>query len=312
MLKKNFKNIIGVIITLLLTVSLVQYMGHRLDPAWSQDGYDVIEAFHSLEEDTLDVIVYGSSHAWKGCDTRVMWDKYGLNAYNYGCNWQVLNTTKLFFEDSLRTQTPKVVCVETYLVNNLLRNTNMDGQIYYTRAIPFFDGKIEYIMQCFGRDPERYLSYVFPLVMFHDNWTNINSENYLMQGHQRFVDSRGYFIQTAANPFEPVDYASFPQYELNEDCKAILDEMVKACEEEGTEIVFFTCPYAGEYNYNNAMKRYAEENDCTYLNLFEYTDKMGFDWETDLADGGHLNVNGAGKVAAFLGEYIVENYDIEN
>ena len=74
-------------------------------------------------------MIYGSSRAWKGCDTTVMADEYGLSAYNYGCNWQAINTTALFLQDSLLTQTPKVVCIETGLVDDIEKNTGMDGQI---------------------------------------------------------------------------------------------------------------------------------------------------------------------------------------
>ena len=75
-------------------------MGALLDPPNTILGFEVIEAFHSLEDNSLDVIVYGSSHAWRGCDTRVMKDKYSIAAYNYGCNWQKMNTIELFLKDS--------------------------------------------------------------------------------------------------------------------------------------------------------------------------------------------------------------------
>ena len=81
-----------------------------------------------------------------------MYRKYGIGAYNYGCNWQYLNTTLLFLLDSLRTQTPKVVCIDTYCVGVIELDTDMDGQIYYTRAIKDFEGKREYLKQCFGTD----------------------------------------------------------------------------------------------------------------------------------------------------------------
>ncbi len=174
--KKNLRNLIICIITIALTFALILWAGHILDPKEACLAFDTIKAFHSLEKDSCDVLIYGSSHAWKGCDTRVMKDKYGITAYNYGCNWQSINTSLLFLEDSLRTQSPKVACIEVWLVNSVLRDCDMNGQIYYTKTIPDFKGKRDFIKQCFGNDLERYASYCFPLIMFHENWKEVNEE----------------------------------------------------------------------------------------------------------------------------------------
>lgn len=309
-MKKILKPLIGCIITISLTIALVQYVGHILDPKWSEDGLNVVEAFDSLEDNSLDVIVYGSSHAWKGCDTRVMYEDYGLAAYNYGCNWQSINTVLLFLQDSLRTQSPKVVCIETGLVDQIEKDVDMNGQIYYTRAMKNFDGKEEYLEQCFGDDVERYVSYYVPLVMFHDNWNTVDSENFRFPGPERYVATRGYTVGTEVVPFEIPDYHTFEQDEIPQDCVDVLDKMVEACRGKDIQIVFYTCPYAGTYAYADAMEKYAKENGCAYLNLFAYLEEMGLNGKTDLQDEGHLNESGAGKVAAFLSKYVIENYNV--
>ena len=309
-MKRKVSIVLSCIITACLTIMMVQYMGHFLDPAWTGVGMDHIRSFHSLDEDSLDVIVYGSSRAFKGCDSMEMYKKYGLGVYNYGNNWQSLNTILLFLQDSLRTQTPKIVCIETSLVDSVEEDTNMDGQIYYTREISHFDGKSDYLKQCFGDDPERYASYYFPLIMFHDNWNQINSENYSISNPMRFTKSMGY---SGSNEIEPAtigDYKTFEQKELPKNSLEILDKMVKVCEDNGVQIIFYTCPYQGEYAYYEAMSNYAAEHGCAYLNLFESISEIDLNPETDFRDPDHLNDSGAVKVADFLGAYIVEHYEI--
>ena len=310
--KAILKNIIGCIVTLVLTISLVQFTGHILDPDESEEGFDAIEAFDLLEDNSLDVIVYGSSHAWKGCDTRVMCDKYGLKAYNYGCNWQAINTILLFLKDSLRTQSPKVICVETGLIYHVEQDVDLDGEIYYTKKMPNFDGKREYLKQCFGDDVGRYISYYVPLAMFHENWSKVNFENFWFPGPKRYVESRGYNICTGVNPFEIPDYTTMPQKDIPKDSKSVLEEIVKVCKENNINLILYTCPYAGDYPYSDALDEFAKENGCTYLNLFKYVDDMGLDAQIDMQDNMHLNETGSGKVAAFLAEYIIDNYQVEN
>lgn len=310
--KTIIKNIIGCIVTLVLTIVLIQFTGHMLDPDESEEGLDVIKAFDSLEDNSLDVIVYGSSHAWKGCDTRVMYDRYGISAYNYGCNWQAINTILLFLKDSLRTQSPKVVCIETGLVDQIEQDVDLDGQIYYTRQMSNFDGKKQYLKQCFGDNTERYISYYIPLTMFHENWSEVGFENFWFPGPDRYVESRGYNICTGVNPFEIPDYETMAQKDIPGECVEVLIEISKVCKDNDVNLILYTCPYAGTYSYNDALEKFADENDCAYLNLFKHVDEMGLDSECDLQDNMHLNETGSGKVAAFLAEYIIDNYEVEN
>ena len=58
------------------------------------------------------------------------------------------------------------------------------------------------------------------------------------------------------------------------------------------------------------MNRFAYENGCAYLNLYEHIDEMGLDEKTDILDEEHLNENGARKVGEYLSKYITDNYEL--
>lgn len=297
---------IWVLVTVLLTFCLIQSMGHFLDPFEAEDGLDAIKAFHELENDSIDAIIYGSSRAWKGCDTRVMRDQYGINAYNYACNWQAINTTYLFVQDSFRTQTPKVIFVETGNVGSVLENTDLNGEIYYTRQIPDFRGKREYIKQCFGGNIERYASYYMPLIMFHDNWTEVDFENFYAPGQERYIRNYGYSedSNSEVEPIDIPDISKIVQHKLPTKSVEVLDAIVEECNKKGTKLVFYTCPCEKGYNYGEAMKEYADLKEVTYINLYECLEEVGLDGKMDYQDNVHLNGSGAKKVARFLAEHI--------
>lgn len=302
--------IIGCVVTFILTIVMVVYFGNIMTPNNSRWCTNAIKAFHSLEDNSLDVIVYGSSRAWRGCNTQLMHSKYGLNAYNYGCNWQSINTTSLFLQDSLRTQAPKVVCIETSFVNQIEQDVDLNGQIYYTRVMPNFDGKRRYLRQCFGNHPERYLSYYFPLIMFHSNWNEIDPSAFNIGSPDELVSTRGFMYVGGVEEFEEPDYTNFSEEEIQDACIKVLDEIVEVCHSKGISVIFFNCPVAEEYHYGEAMKRYAEENDCAYLNLYEHLYELQIDWKHDMADFSHLNPDGAEKITSYLSEYIINNYSI--
>lgn len=310
-MKKRTAIIIHCIITFTMTVGIIHGLGEIVRPVNTDPMFNTIKTFHDMPHHSIEVIGYGSSHMWCSLDVMEMYKKYGIGAYNYGCDWQHINTTKLFLRDSLRTQSPKVVLIETYLVNELLQDLDMNGEIYYTKAIDEFDGKWHYLKQCFGNNMERWVSYYIPLCAFHDNWINLEKGNFLKNASSRnFYETMGFLYNEEITLVTIPEQSVLESENLSNGAMEILDEIVAICSEKDIKIIFYTAPYQGSYLYGNAMKQYAKRNGCVYFNLFEYVNEIGINEETDFSDEGHLNNSGAMKVADFLGEYIVNNYKI--
>lgn len=312
MVKKNLQRALSIILVILIVSFCVGKLGHILRPTNTDVCINAIDAFHSMPENSLEVICYGSSHVWHGIDVMELYKEYGIGAYNYGCNWQKFNTSLLFLEDSLRTQKPKVVLMETFKVDDFKIDQNIDGEIYYTTAIDEFDGKKRYLKRAFGNDKERFLSYYMPLCAFHDNWTAITESSFYtdMTYCDDFIQTMGYFDSDSVREATLLDPATFPEYDLRPEAIEFLDQMVKVCNENGAELVFFVVPWAGEYAYSDAMSQYAAANGCKFIDLYDYVDEMGIDGSTDYIDPAHLNNSGAAKVADFMGKYLADNYDL--
>lgn len=288
-------------------------MGYLVRPTDTDGAYNQIETFHSLPENSLDVIVYGSSHAFRGNNTKEMYDKYGIKAYNYGWNWQKISTTKLFIQDSYLTQNPKVALIESFYASTVLKDTDITAEIYYCNYIHDKQAKKAYMKQCLGKNPslERRLSYVMPLTIFHDNWISISKQSFeklVSKPNSELVENRGFSASDQVTPVEIPDYTTVQQTELSEDALKELTDIVNICNKNNTSVIFYTAPWQGEYAYRDAMKKLADENNCVYLDLFEHVSEIGLNEKTDFSDTGHLNTSGATKVADYLGKYLVDNY----
>lgn len=276
------------------------------------DAINQIETFHDMPEDSIEVIGYGSSRMWRSIDSMEMYKNYGIGTYNYGAHWQQFNTTYLFFLDSLKTQSPKVVIFEMNNVNDIIENSALTGEIYYTKAIENKGARTEYLSQCFGDDIESYLSYYFfPILEFHSNWANINIMSIFEKTNDEYYyGTMGYFEFDIIGSVDPVDFSLVEELEIDEESIIVLDSIVDICNKNDIEIIFYTSPHADEFNYSVAITEYAEENDCVYFNMNDYLEEIEIDWTTDFKDISHLNDSGAEKVSNFLGEYIVNNYDV--
>ena len=305
------KKIFGTICCLLLVLLGILGLGHLVRPTDTDDEIKAIKTFHSMPENSIEVIAYGSSHAWKGLETMEMYREYGIGAYNYGCNWQHINTTSLFIHDSLRTQSPKVLLIETFRVGSLLENIDIIGEVFYTREIPNSDVKEAYLEQCFEGKVGRYLSYYVPLFAFHENWSELKRENFMVNcATEDYFSTMGFDESDEVVPVQLKDPETFEQHRISDRAEDVLDGIVKICQEKNIEIIFYTVPYEGSYGFSDEMKKYAEENGCQYVNFFEKIDEIGLDANTDFQDKGHLNNSGSQKIANYLGRYIVENYDV--
>lgn len=298
--------------TLVVLASMVS--GQIMRPLKTDVAVKNIDTFHALQEETVDVMILGSSHAWRGVDTMAMYEEYGIAAYNYANNWQHINTTSLFLKDAVLTQSPKVVVIDTVSACNYLENVDINGEVYYTTKISNKADKSTYLKQCFGDKVENYIKYYFPVTAFHDNWSNITKESLTYNTCEKdFNASMGYMYTKKANPTTIKDYTKFTNMEFSEECIGSLDDIVQTCKDNNIELVFITLPWGTKnYKFLGAMEKYAQENDCPYINMFENYEEVGINPATDYYDSQHLNYSGASKVGKFLGQYLKDNYELED
>jgi len=308
---KKVQRFVSVLMTCALTWAFVHTLGHIVRPTHTDQAYTQVETLHSLPRNSVEVMIYGSSHAYRGFNTMEMYDRYGIGAYNYGMLWQRINTTHLFLKDSLEVQTPKVVLIESFNCNELLEDTNISAEIYYSRFIHEEEAKAKYLRQCFGEDKERYLSFYMPLCAFHENWSTLDKDSFkeLTVG-KALRRKMGASMYKHVEKITMADYQDLEQLPLSANAEKELLEMVQLCKEKNIEVLFYTVPSAKIFNYSEAMKKFAKENGCAYVDLYELVDETGLDGQTDFSDISHLNQSGATKVADYMGQYLVDHYEL--
>ena len=301
----KIKHILHPFLIALLTLLLVIILGQIIYP----DPVDVrkIKSFHSMPKNSYDVIGYGSSHIFAAMDPVLMHDEYGISAYNYGADWQKPDNTLLFIRDSLKTQSPKLAIIETYMVESFKDDHNLDGETFYTRAVHV--NKLGYLHGRFGGELFSYAAYYLPLLQFHGNWPEIDFDVVRTNGSDDdFDDALGQARSDTVVPIVPSTYSEQDQKPISQAGIERLDEIVGLCRDNGMDVLFITTPMEESFFYSDAMTEYAKEHGCGYIDLIELMDEVGIDGETDFYDSAHLNVSGAEKASRYLGQYITDNY----
>ena len=78
----------------------------------SEDGINQIQALYRQPKDSIDVIFLGSSKVYCDIATGVLWDNYGIAAFDLGGAEAPSWVSYYQLKEALKTQRPKVVCYE--------------------------------------------------------------------------------------------------------------------------------------------------------------------------------------------------------
>lgn len=274
--------------------------------------------FYNMEKKSVDVLFLGSSHCAAAFSPVELYREYGIRSYNLGCEQQNLLVSYYWLMEALRFQKPEYVFLDTFMLfpyhEDEALNTAGEATGKAMDIMKWSRVKLQAVYDICRLDPDQKLSaYVFPNERFHTRWKGLSEGDFTfgtMAGHETLmgfrpldfhVDIQGY--ETFAKmPEEEPEYA-----EMVPVMKEYLDKIVKLCQERNIRLVLVKTPtmFYSREAYNTVCG-YAAEHGLMYLDFNEeelYT-AAGLDFSYDSCDTDHVSVSGAGKVTAYLGEWL--------
>lgn len=251
-------------------------------------------AYGILEEkkNTVDVLVLGDSLCQTGISPFAMWETQGFTSYVCGQTAQRMWESYYMLKRALQNQKPKLVILET---NLLFWPSETEGQIN------------EALFECAG--------YYFPVFKYHNHWKTVSAELPEEAADENSRNYKGFHLKRDCVPYlagkymiETTETKGVPRVE-----RFFLKQMIQLCRNREIEFMMVSLPSPKNCGYgtHNAVTALAEEHDVDYVDMNLLPEEIGIDWNKDILDGTeHLNVYGAEKVSAYLGEYLAEKYDL--
>ena len=248
----------------------------------------VFASVSAEKKNTIDVLVAGDSESYTSVSPMDLWDRAGIAAYDCGQPGQRIQETYYILKTAFRTQSPKLVLFET---NTMFRDPGFLKNVQLSLTEP--------------------LAYHFPVIKYHNAWKA------LFDGPGGLKKSyKGFEIRDKV-----VSYEGDEEYMKETKDKAQIPEVVRIymekikrlCEKNGADLLLVSAPSPKNYNYkkHNSLEEYARENNLPYVDLNMKFRDIGIDWKLDSYDrGDHLNISGARKVTAYIGQYLADNYDL--
>ena len=259
------------------------------------------------------VVFLGDCEVYENFSPVTLWEEYGITSYIRGGPNQLAWQSYYLLEDTLRVETPDVVVFSVLAVKDdkteseAYNRLNIDGM----RLTPSKLGSIK----ASKTEDETILSYLLPLLRYHDRWDELTAEDLRYYFRRDRVTHNGYYMRTDVKPVTVIpDGPRLKDYTLPERSMGYLDRIRALCEEHGVALVLIKAPsiYPHWYDeWDRQIEDYAEKHRLLYVNMLKSTDEAGIDFQTDTYDAGlHMNKDGAEKLSRWFGAKLKGRFEL--
>lgn len=313
---KKAKRLSAAVVFLALAAAVLWLADSILCAKFIGDSTTIIDGFYAEKKEDIDLLVLGSSNSFCTVNPLVLYEHYGIAAYDFGSSSQPMQVSVLYLKEALKRQKPKVVALEiTMLMSDPISSRREQALRWGLTDMPLTADKLRCIYQSVGKLDAEYFSYVFPVFRYHNRWKELSRTDYTYFLKDKTNYTKGY-LETQAVSELPVnldDYDSEGEAWFAQENIGYLDEIVRICEENGAALLLFKSPRAGWYRYETeAVRTLALERGINFVDYNElyHQNLLELDTAQDFRDEEHLNDFGAQKVSLHFGNYIKEHYAV--
>lgn len=316
------KSLIRSVCFLLLLAMTLCYTNKILKIKYLDGVYDVT-AFYELENDTVDVLILGSSHAYQNINTGTLWSEYGIASYILGSANQPVWNSYYFLKEVLKTQTPELIVLEGY--GTLRTEEFMDDSdiMKGTYGLKWSLDKLATITT--SSPKERWREFIPEYIQYHSRYAELSRFDFLSEGVNytaemggfSYPDWKGFICNTRTEALEAQNVSGITErLPLSEKTELYYRKTIELAQEHHIPVIVLVTPYASFSEYDasiyNTAADIAAEYQVTFLNCNDLLCEIGIDYVCDAADTSHLNHKGSQKMASFLGKYLKKHYTISD
>lgn len=279
------------------------------------DVKDRFSGFYAEKDNTLDIVMIGSSPVFPYYSAPKLWGETGIAAYPLSSNVQRPVAMKYLVKECEKTQSPSLYIFEMRMYT--MEDEGLSENMAYTRGVTdnlkYSGNRVDTIRAMVPETEDR-LSYYIDLFKYHTNWKMFALlSEWKNWRYEKENELKGFFIKDEVGP-TPMPTAGGAEGELPlpKEQEEYLRDLLRYLQNNKMQALFIVSPY-GESLEDQQMFNYMgsiiEDAGYLFLNMNNYYEEIGIVFEEDFADyGSHTNAVGAEKCTAFLEEYLLEHY----
>lgn len=292
---------------------------------WDASGLEYVHKNRNF----YDVLVCGTSIAVMNVNNEELYSEYGIAAMTLGEPEQPTYLSYYTLEEALQYQSPKVVFFD---INSLFYSEEKLRD-YINRAEDYnvhlsidkmrnYYLKYKAVKTAQTLKPELDIWDYFSKTYYtHSNWQSLSKDNFIRKSGN-LVMNGNYMSFNIGEGLDEIRKNLNTEYSADVECAKLedfnieyLQKIIDLCKEKDVDLVLLrgggVLTYLSNENYN-AISEIAYQNNIPFLDLSQCDKEIGFDWNTDSADGNHHNVLGTKKWTDYLGDYLISNYQFED
>lgn len=299
------RNIMRILFLLLLLLSFV--MIGRVLKVKSSHGINQKEGIYMQPSNSVDVAFMGTSHIHCGINTALLWEEYGIPAYDYSGAEQPLWMTYYYLRELLKYQKPKMIVLDLYAPARFKENYQYKWISENIYGMKFSLNKLE--MLSVSVEPRRIFDYFPSFTTYPGRYTEVDQEDfsYLFKTREELAAFKGYTPYMNRAELQKPEVTTEERQGLTEKSEKYLKKIIQYTKKKGVTLMLIVVPYLiteeDKETYNQIMD-IASENDIMFVDYNEYYEAIGIDFSADFNDDSHLNYWGSSKFTQYLGNFL--------
>ncbi len=307
------KKAIRIIAFSIVTMLAIACVYHVLSWKDTYGNYDSsVNQLYSTPSNTIDVAFAGSSHCYAGINPDVLWETKGISSFDMAISGQDKSSTLHYVKELCKTQNPQVVFVDLYGVT--FERHAMQGNVY--RNMLSMKLSLNAADLIYSYIEEDQLDYILRWPIVHTRYREL--QNYDFYQYEYSVYGRGYMYNYEVWPVEhnyeiAADNESVS--EISEENISWIKDFQELASKEGFDLYFMLLPMEATEEENailNGVFQYLDAENITYFDFNELSAELGMSYSSDFADPTHLNTFGAEKLTSYIGNFLEEEYELED
>ncbi len=311
---KKFIIRIGALIILGLSFYLITTIFRYKSP----HGINQIEGMYWQPKESIDVVMLGTSHVHCGINTGLLWEKYGIPAYDYSGAEQPLWMTYYYLKELYKYQSPEVIVLDLYAPARYKEDYQYNWISENIYGMRFSVNKLEML---FASVEINKINQYFPsFFAYHSRYKDLGADDFNSffwdrKEKEAFKGYTPYWNKRAQERPKEEIFTEVQAGELTIKSEEYLRKIIQFTKEKDSELILVVVPYVETEDDRKTyleIEKIAEEEEITFINYNELYDEIGIDYANDFNDDSHLNYWGSCKFTEYLGDFLITRESVAN
>ena len=298
----------------LLAVFLLAYTQYVLTPKYDY-GICSMNNLYAQPENSVDVLVVGSSLVYSGVNTNELWNRYGIAAYDLCSAEQPFWVSYYVIREALKTQRPRLIVLDAKPATYLANYSKPGRVVLSTYGIRSLENRLGAIFACV-EDRREAGMYALGLSPVHGNYENVTASDFVIPPDNggRGTDWKGFIEMNETVSFSPASFAwTEKEKPINQREEEYVRKIFELAREEGIGVLLLSVPYIeypADHAYYNTLWRIAAEYGVEGINFNHASLRSLMNNAYDFADTQHLNIRGSEVFSRRLGYELKKRFDL--